>query len=118
MSGPFIDLNAPSLRGQPPMRPAELPHGPVAPPQRVLEIVAQQEERLLRESGIVPAAEARRRLIDDLTLQYFFDGLGHEVLYRSTPAGPEVLAVGLDEILAVRRATLPEEQPALKTWLP
>ena len=34
--------------------------------------------------------------MDSLTLQYHFEGLGHEVLYRSTPEGPEVLAVGLE----------------------
>jgi hypothetical protein len=118
MSSQFIDLNAPSLPGQPPKPPRELPHGLVAPPQRVREIVAQEEERLSREMGIVPSPDALQRLTDDLTLQFYFDGLGHEILYRSTPAGPEVLAVGLDEILAVRQGMSLEEQLPLKTWLP
>jgi hypothetical protein len=118
MPDPFIDMNAPALQVEPPRPPADLPHGLVAPPERVRQIVAQEEERLLRERRIVPTPEARQRLVDGLTLQYYFDGLGHEVLYRSTPAGPEVLAVGLEEIAAVRQRTSLAEQLQLHTWLP
>ena len=118
MSRQFTDVYAPSLQGNLPVRPADLPHGLVAPPERVREIVAQEEERLSRESRIAPSPEARQRLTDDLTLQFYFDGLGHEVLYRSTAAGPEVLAVGFDEILAVRKGMPLEEQLLLNTWLP
>jgi len=118
MPEPFIAQNAPLLQAETPGPPAGLPHGLVAPPERVRQIVVQEEERLLRERRIVPTPEARRRLVDDLTLQYYFDSLGHEVLYRSTPTGPEVLAVGLDEIMAVREGMPLEEQLKLHTWLP
>jgi hypothetical protein len=37
-------------------------------------------------------------MLNEWTLQYFFDDLGHEVLYCPTPKGPEVLAVGFDEV--------------------
>ncbi len=52
------------------------------------------------------------------TLNYYFDYLGHEVLYRSTPEGPEVLAVGFSEILAFEKDMPLEEQVKLKTWMP
>jgi hypothetical protein len=117
MSSPFIDQTALSLSGPRAVQPADLPHGLIAPPDRVREIAAQEEERLSREKRIAPSAEARRRMIDDLTLQFHFDALGHEVLYRSTPAGPEVLAVGLDEILAFRKGMSLEEQLQFNTWL-
>jgi|GEM_PF-3515123 len=118
MSDPFIDLNASLLHVETPSPPTGLPHGPVAPPEHVQQIVAKEEVRLLRERRAVPTPEARQRLVNDLTLQYYFDRLGHEVLYRSTPAGPEVLAVGLDEIMAVREGMPLEEQLNLLTWLP
>ena len=118
MPDPFIDQNA-SLLHPEMLRPVTgLPHGPVAPPERVRQIVAQEEARLVRERQIVPTPEARQRLVNDLTLQYYFDRLGHEVLYRSTATGPEVLAVGLDEITAVRERMPLEEQLNLHTWLP
>ena len=118
MSSQFIELNAPSMQGLSPKTSENLPHGLLALPDRVREIVAHEEERLSREYGITPSPEARRRLMDDLTLQYYFDGLGHEVLYRSTPAGPEVLAVGFEEILTRRQGKSLEEQLAFHTWLP
>jgi hypothetical protein len=118
MPDPFIDQNSSLLHAELLRPPIGLPHGPVAPPERVRQIVAQEEVRLLRERQIVPTPEARQRLVNDLTLQYYFDRLGHEVLYRSTPAGPEVLAVGLDEIIAVRERMPLEEQLTLHTWLP
>ena len=118
MADPFIDQNGFLLQAETLRPPTGLPHGPVAPPERVRQIVAQEEVRLLRERQIVPTPEARQRLVNDLTLQHYFEGLGHEVLYRSTPAGPEVLAVGLDEIMAVRERMPLEEQLNLHTWLP
>ncbi len=118
MPDPFIDQNASVLHTETVRPPTGLPHGPVAPPERVRQIVAQEEVRLLRERQIVPTPEARQRLVNDLTLQYYFEGSGHEVLYRNTPTGPEVLAVGVDEIMAVRQGMPLEQQVKLHTWLP
>jgi hypothetical protein len=58
------------------------------------------------------------RLLNQWTLNYYFDSLGHEVTYRRTPQGPEVLAVGDEERLALRRSIGEEEFRKLKSWLP
>ena len=52
------------------------------------------------------------------TVHYYFDYLGHEVLYRPTPEGPEVLAVGDEEIFALQEKMSLEEQLKLETMLP
>jgi len=62
--------------------------------------------------------EAEERALNRYTLHYYFDYRGYEVLYRSTPEGPDVLAVGLDEILAFEKRTAAEEQFDLNNWLP
>jgi hypothetical protein len=113
MSSQFIDLNAPSLQGGP-KRPEELPHGLITPPDRVRELLEKERAKHPPQS-FGPFAE---RLLNEWTLQYYFDYLGHEVLYRITPQGPEVLAVGFDEMLAYRKKTPCEQQAGLKTWLP
>ena len=46
----------------------------------------------------------------EIGVQYYFDQLGYEVAYRSTPQGPEVLAVGYDEILALTKDLALKEQ--------
>ena len=38
------------------------------------------------------------------TVGWYFDGLGYEVMYRETPQGPEVLAVGPEEVIRLRQA--------------
>ena len=48
-------------------------------------------------------AVAEERTLNQWTLGYFFDYLGHEVIYRQTPAGPEVLAVGEEEVIQLTR---------------
>jgi hypothetical protein len=40
------------------------------------------------------------------------------VLYRVTPQGPEVLAVGIEEKLAFTKDMPLDERRKLKTWLP
>jgi hypothetical protein len=40
------------------------------------------------------------------------------VLYRGTPAGPEVLAVGFDEIQAFLKNLPLDEQIKFQTWTP
>jgi hypothetical protein len=82
------------------------PHGLIPIPPEVETIVAREEARLLKEHGIIPTAEARQRLADSLTLQYYFDGI--DIAYRRTPRGIEVVAVGLEEVGELIRTT-PQE---------
>lgn len=115
MAHQFIDLNAPSLQGELPKHPADLPHGLIAPPEKVRELIAQEQAKFPPESF---TPEAEERLLNQWTLQYYFDYLGHEVTYRSTPQGPEVLAVGDVERLALRRSLGEEAFRKLKSYLP
>jgi hypothetical protein len=110
----LIDWNAPSLQGKLPKLPRDLPHGLVSPPEKVRELIEKERARHRPEAF----AQAEGRLLNEWTLQYYFDYLGHEVLYRPTPQGPEVLAVGLEEALAYTKGMPLEEQLALKTWMP
>lgn len=112
MSSQFIDLNAPSLQGGP-KRPAELPHGLITPPDYVRELLDKERAKHPPEAF----ARFEERLLNEWTLQYYFDYLGHEVLYRITPQGPEVLAVGFDEILAFTKDMPLDERLKLKTWM-
>jgi hypothetical protein len=61
-------------------------------------------------------AGALQRLLNQWTLDYYFGQQTHEVLYRETPQGPEVLAVGFDEIFARTNAMDPEAVKGLQTW--
>jgi hypothetical protein len=40
------------------------------------------------------------------------------VIYRQAPQGPEILAVGEQEVIALKQALPLEEQLRLQTWLP
>jgi hypothetical protein len=113
MPGDFIDLTAPSLQGGRIRRPEDLPHGLITPPEKVRELIEKERAKHPPEAF----ARAEERLLNDWTLQYYFDYLGHEVLYRQTPEGPEVLAVGLEEILACTNRKDPELMAGLKTWM-
>ena len=64
-------------------------------PREIEEAVAHEDERLLRDHGIVDAPEARQRMLNDLTLQYYYES--DYVASRHTPLGVEILAVGRDE---------------------
>ena len=114
MPGQIIDPNAPSLQGKLPKRPEDLPHGLVSPPEVVRELVAKEKAKF--PAGKV-TAEVERQWLNDWTIQYYFDYLGHEVLYRRTPQGPEVLAVGYEEEIAVTKTMPLEEQRELAAWL-
>lgn len=59
----------------------------------------------------------REDLLNRWALRWYFDGLGHEVIYRPTSDGPEVIAVGSEETSALRRSTPPEEQLRLRRYL-
>jgi len=118
MASEFIDLIAPSLRRPVPVLPKDLPHGLIAPPEDVRDHIATLDERLLREHGFTMNTEARMWELNRHTLDYYFAYLGHEVAYRETSAGPEVLAVGDDEILTLTKDMNSEEQLKLRRWLP
>jgi len=99
MSSDFIDLTAPSLQGKLPKLPQDLPHGRITPPQKVHELI--EVERGKHSPDLF--ARWEERLLNEWTLQYYFDYLGYEVVYVPTPKGPDVIAVGLEERLALRR---------------
>ncbi len=85
------------------------PRGLLPVPGEVKEILAKEEARLLKEHGIVPTPEARQRMIDSYTLQYYFDGI--DIAYRRTTQGVEVVAVGLEEVSELIRLS-PQDQRA------
>jgi hypothetical protein len=115
MSGDIIDWSAPSLRGGVDRRPEDLPHGLIVPPPEVRALLAKEKTKHPPQCW-PPAIE--ERTLNHWTLGYYFDYLGHEVLYRQTPEGPEVLAVGWEEIFALRQKMPQEELLKLQTWLP
>jgi hypothetical protein len=114
MSEPFLDLNVPALQGNVSKLPQDLPHGLIAPPSRVVELVAAEKAKF----GERFTPEVEVRLLNEWTLQYYFEYLGHEVLYRRTTQGPEVLAVGFDEIFARTNGMDPRAMVGLATWMP
>src|SRR6266540_3580906 len=113
MSSDIIDYNAPSMQGGYPRRPEDLPHGLISPPEAVRELLAKEKAKHPPE---VFNAACEERILNEWTVGYYFDYLGHEVIYRQTPAGPDVLAVGMMEVIQLK-LTLPlEEQLQLRTW--
>jgi hypothetical protein len=82
------------------------PRGLLPVPPKVAEWVAEAETRIAREHGVQIAPEARRKLLDDWTLNYYCDGT--YIAYRRTPQGVEVLAVGWDEAHKYRQEHPPE----------
>ncbi len=113
MPGTFIDQNAQPRPETVPSGPGDLPHGLIRPPARVLEIVAKEKARFPAE---IFTPEAEEQLTNDLTLQYYFDPHGCDVAYRSTPQGPEVRAVGVEEIATLRKNLSEDEWRNLRTW--
>jgi hypothetical protein len=111
---PIRDATVPLLQGELPKRPADLPHGLLTPPEKVRELMERERARHAPASF----AKAEERLLNEWTLQYYFDGLGHEVLYRPTAGGPEVLAVGFEEIRVRTDDMDPEKMTGLRTWVP
>jgi hypothetical protein len=82
------------------------PRGLLTVPPEVEETVAREEERVARENGIAITPEARRRMLDDLTIQHYYEGA--YVASRRTPQGIEILAVGWDEANQYRENHPPE----------
>jgi len=101
MSSEIIDLTLPAHDPSFPK-----PRGLLPVPQEIEETVAREEARIARENGIVIAPEARRRMLDDLTIQYYYEGA--YVASRRTPHGVEILAVGWDEANQYRENHPPE----------
>jgi hypothetical protein len=114
MPSEFIDHAAPSLQGKLPKLAAELPHGLIAPPVRVRELI--ELERTKHPAELFASNE--EGLLNDWTLQYYFDYLGYEVVYRPTPQGPEVVAVGDEERLILRRKIGEDEYRKFAIWMP
>ncbi len=82
------------------------PRGLLAVPPEVAEWVADFEARFAREHGAPVAPEARQRMLDDWTLNYYYDNA--YIAYRRTPGGVEVLAVGHEEANRYREEHPPE----------
>jgi hypothetical protein len=101
---------AASLKGK---SPEEMPHGLLTPPAEVRAIVEREREKHLPEAF----AKAEVGVLNLETIGWYFDGLCHEVIYRETQKGPEVLAVGAEEAAALRRTMPPEAQRQLQGYL-
>jgi hypothetical protein len=93
------------LKGKPP---EELPHGLLPIPPEVREIVAAQFARFSPEAFAPYAAE---KLCWE-TIGWFFYDLDVPVIYRETPEGPEVLAVGREKVRAYLNDTSQSGRPA------
>jgi hypothetical protein len=75
--------------------------GLLATPPEVEEVV----EGWLKDRPASP--EARRRITENLKLQSYFGG--HEVAYRDTPQGREIIAVGSEEVRRLVRKSSGEQ---------
>jgi hypothetical protein len=111
--GGFIEVDE---QGVPMVMSRPKPRGLLPVPPEVEAIIAKEEARLLNEKGIVPTPEARQRMVDSFTLQYYYEGF--YVAYRPTPQGPEVLAVEPDEIGQLLGGMAPEERLKIKVGQP
>jgi len=107
MSSELIDLTLPAHEPNFPK-----PRGLLPVPPEVAESVAQEEARIAREHGIQIAPEARQKMLDDWTLNYYYDGA--YIAYRRTPQGVEVLAVGWDEARKYLGARSSETYPDVR----
>jgi hypothetical protein len=99
-----------------PEQPQDFPHGPLSPPPELLTRLAQDRAKFPPDIYTDAFAE---QTLNDWTVDYYFGGRAYcEVLYRPTPQGPEVLAVGHDEILAYTKDLSLDEQRQLGIWSP
>jgi len=92
----IVDTNHPGPRGVPL---SELPRGLVSPPPYVLEEI---EWLKARSPGPWPQTYEVEEL-NYLTLFYYYENI--QVAYRPTDKGPEVLAVGDEEVGALIEKT-------------
>ncbi len=115
MVNSFSNVPSTGLQDPPPNGPQDLPHGFITPPELVRQCIAREKAKFPPH---IYNAEQEERSLNDLTCQYYFESFNYEVLYRSTPDGPDVLAVGFDEIDAFTKDMPLEEQNKLETWMP
>ncbi len=99
------------LKGKPP---EELPHGLLTIPEEVRELVEREPSAGLRPETF---ESNRETMLNLWTVGWYFDNLCHQVLYRETAEGPEIVAVGSEEVRTLRAATPPEEHRQLKSYL-
>ncbi|HKI31403.1 MAG TPA: hypothetical protein VKA46_06020 [Gemmataceae bacterium] len=98
------------LKGKPP---EELPHGLLTIPPEVREIVTGQLAKYPPEAHA--PYEAGRLCFE--TVGWFFYDLAVPVVYRETPEGPDVLAVGREEVAAYNARVPHDVRPAaVKTF--
>ena len=108
---PFLDeLNPPVVAARP------KPRGLLPVPPEVEAAIAEDDASLWEKYKIVPTAEERRRQIDSLTLQYYYGG--HDVAYRLTSQGVELLAAGLSEIRQLVQGMSQDELLTIKIGQP
>jgi hypothetical protein len=113
---PSADANSSLPKERLSQPPQELPHGLLKPPREVLDLLAREKAKFSPE---VYTREFEEQTLNDWTLDYIFGQqleFYDDVLYRPTPEGPEVLAVGTVEILALTKVMPAEEREKLRTW--
>src|SRR5262245_47556208 len=108
MSSAFIDLGHSSHDITVPK-----PRGMLPVPTAVAEFVSQEQARIQAQHGVKLTEEARQRVLNDQTLDWFYHD--HWVSYRESEEGVEVLAVGLDEIERLEGNLSEEEWKAVRT---
>ena len=52
----------------------------------------------------------KTRTLNLWAVSWYYEGLGQEVIYRETPEGPEVVAVGREEVWGFKRGVPLDEQ--------
>jgi hypothetical protein len=104
------ELNAPLVAARP------KPRGLLPVPPEVEAAVAEDDSSLLKKHGIVPTSEDRQRHVNSLTLQYYYGG--HDIAYRLTPQGVELLADGLSEIRQLVQGMSQEQLLTIKIGQP
>jgi len=104
------ELNAPLVAARP------KPRGLLPVPSEVEAAVAEDDSSLLTKHGIIATSEDRQRQVNSLTLQYYYGG--HDVAYRLTPQGVELLAAGLSEIRQLVQGMSQEELLTIKIGQP
>jgi hypothetical protein len=110
---PSTDPAVPWAQVVAPKLPEQLPRGLIAPPAAVRERIEQERPKHPPEIF----AKNEERLLNEWTIGYIFDSSCLEVVYRPTPGGPEVLAIGTEEAIALRKNIPQTEQMKLETFL-
>lgn len=104
------ELNAPFVADRP------KPRGLLRVPPEVEAAVALDDSSLFERHGIIPTTEDRQRQVNSLTLQYYY--WGHDIAYRLTPQGVELLAAGLSEIRQLVESMSQDELLTIKIGQP